>query len=254
IEILATRRARLSVKVNLQARATDSIGAYIDAVTPGGPAARAGLRSGDIITRLDGRSLLTGGVEAGPDESLPGLRLIELAARLEPNDTVTVEFRRGAERRTASLVTGDEPFFLFGPELEWALERTHEPRGLPRDMLRRRVPAPGPDPAEHVLALIGPLADLELAPMNPGLGRYFGVDEGVLVIAVPERTRLGLRPGDVVLRVDGRKPSGPGHLLRILRSYEAGEPFRLEVMRMKRRETVTGRIELSRRHARPGSW
>ena len=46
-----TRRARLGIKVNLQARDSDSIGAYVDGVTPGGPAAKAGLEAGDIITR-----------------------------------------------------------------------------------------------------------------------------------------------------------------------------------------------------------
>ena len=34
IEMVMTRRARLGVKVNLQARESDSIGAYVEAVTP----------------------------------------------------------------------------------------------------------------------------------------------------------------------------------------------------------------------------
>ena len=62
------RRARLGIKVNLQARDTDSLGAYVESVTPNGPAAKAGLRSGDIITKLDGKSVLTGGAaDAGAD-------------------------------------------------------------------------------------------------------------------------------------------------------------------------------------------
>ena len=61
MRIVMNRRARLGIKVNLQARETDSIGAYVDAVTPGGPAAKAGLQSGDVITKLDGKSVLSGG-------------------------------------------------------------------------------------------------------------------------------------------------------------------------------------------------
>ncbi len=61
MQIVLNRRARLGIKVNLQARETDSVGAYVDAVTPGGPAADAGLRSGDVITRLAGKSVLAGG-------------------------------------------------------------------------------------------------------------------------------------------------------------------------------------------------
>ncbi|HET7600048.1 MAG TPA: PDZ domain-containing protein, partial [Gemmatimonadales bacterium] len=88
----------------------------------------------------------------------------------------------------------------------------------------------------------GELADLELAPMNPELGQYFGASEGVLVVSAPKGTALGVKGGDVILAVDGRKPSGPAHLLRILRSYDRGETVKLDVLRNHKRETVTGRL------------
>jgi S1-C subfamily serine protease len=243
MRIVLGRRARLGVKVNLRAQDTDSIGAYVESVTPGGPADQAGIRSGDVITRLEGKSVLAGGAAEGGDregrESLPGLRLIELAARLEPNDTVSVEYRRGKERRTASVVTAAEPelaerfrFDYRGPE---GMARAVVPAG---DFLERFEMA-GP----HWQFFSGsPLGRLELAPLNPDLGRYFGTEEGVLVVSVPRDSALGLRGGDVVQRVDGREPSSPSHLLRILRSYEPGETFRMDIMRDRKTETVTARI------------
>jgi S1-C subfamily serine protease len=87
-----------------------------------------------------------------------------------------------------------------------------------------------------------PLGRLELAPINAELGQYFGTDEGVLVISAPRDTELGLKGGDVVLSVDGRKPAGPSHLLRILRSYERGETFKLDILRNRKRETVSARL------------
>jgi S1-C subfamily serine protease len=241
--IMLARRARLGIKVNLQAGETDSIGAYVDAVTPGGPADEAGIRSGDIITRLDGKSVLAGGAAEGgrrdDRHSLPGLRLIELAARLEPNDTVPVEYRRGKDRRTASVVTADEP--ILAVEGDSISLRVMGP-----DRIRRRVGnfmdrVEMAGPGWHFFSG-SPLGRLELAPLNPDLGRYFGTEEGVLVISAPKDSALGLRGGDVVLQVDGREPSSPSHLLRILRSYEPGETFKLDIMRNRKKETVTARI------------
>jgi S1-C subfamily serine protease len=243
MQFVMNRRARLGLKVNLRARETDSIGAYVDAVTPNGPAAKAGIQSGDIIVKVDGKSVLAGGrAEADSDrESLPGLRLIELAARLEPDDTIPIEFRRGKERKTVTVVTADEPDILL----------RGDPGGRP---FAFRI---GPDgPRRMVRALEdgieegfggaffygSSLGDLELAPLNPDLGRYFGATDGVLVVSVPKDSELALKGGDVVLAVDGRKPASPSHLLRILRSYEKGESFKIDVLRNHKRETVTGRV------------
>ena len=246
VEFVMNRRARLGLKVNLRARETDSIGAYVDAVTPNGPSAKAGLQSGDIITKVDGKSVLAGGrAEAARDrESLPGLRLIELAARLQPDDTVPVEFRRGKERKTVSVVTAQDPDVLFraGPPGRAFGFRYTRPDG-PRRMALLEGEFPediGPGPRAFLFG--SPLADLELAPLNPDLGRYFGATEGILVISVPKDSELGLKGGDVVLTMDGRKPASPSHLLRIMRSYERGESFKLDILRNGKRESVTGRV------------
>ncbi|HEX2251550.1 MAG TPA: PDZ domain-containing protein [Gemmatimonadales bacterium] len=245
IQFVMNRRARLGLKVNLRARSTDSIGAYVDAVTPNGPAAQAGIQSGDIITKVDGKSVLAGGRAEAPREreSLPGLRLIELAAKLEPNDTVAVEFRRGKERKTVSVVTADEPDILLRGDPEG---RSFAWRLGPNDPGGRAVILPFDEEIEGRIAPAflarSPLADLELAPLNPDLGRYFGATEGILVISSPGSAELGLKGGDVVLAVDGRKPASPSHLLRILRSYEQGESFKLDILRNGKRESVTGRV------------
>jgi membrane-associated protease RseP (regulator of RpoE activity) len=248
MRIVMSRRARLGIKVNLQARDTDSLGAYVESVSPNGPAAKAGLRSGDLITKLDGKSVLAGGrAEQDVDrrQSLPGLRLIELAVRLEPADTVPIEFLRGKDRRTVSVVTEDEPdTFAEGP----GGGRPFRMRLLRPGPEHDQMPLPSADfmdlgPGDRFEFLAGsPLGDLELAPLNPDLGQYFGTTEGVLVIRAPKDGALGLKGGDVVQAVDGRKPNGPVHLMRILRSYERGETFKLDVLRNRKRQTITARL------------
>lgn len=249
IRAITQRRARLGVTVDMRASASDSIGATLQSVTPGGPAAKAGLKSGDIVTRIDGKSLTASdNFKRQIDESLPGVRLVEYASQLEPNDTISVEYRRAGTRHTASLVTGDEPLLTMEVFPDGGDFTMKVPGGVAlerspfRGMIRGEQ-LPGGTMSYSLAFGGGPLADLELAPLNPDLGQYFGTTEGVLVINVPAESSLGVKGGDVILGVDGRKATGPGSLLRILRSYDEGDSFKLDIMRNKSRISVTGKLE-----------
>ncbi len=265
MDMMMTRRARLGIKVNLQARASDSIGAYVEGVTPGGPAAQAGLEAGDIITKLDGTSLVASGKQGSADRSLPGMRLIELAARLTPNDTIAVDYRRGKARKSATLVTQQDPdnvFVMTSPDGDREFTysfRNEGPDGREGPLM------PGMDMQQQMEMLRGPLGPgvrmpmdggdtpfrvffsseleaLELVPLNPDLAPYFGATDGVLVINVPKGSTLGLKGGDVVLMIDGRKPSNTAQMHRILRSYDPGNAVKFEILRNKKTITVSGTI------------
>ena len=62
------------------------------------------------------------------------------------------------------------------------------------------------------------------------------------MISAPKDSALGLKGGDVVVAVDGRKPTGPSHLMRILRSYDKGETFKVDIIRNRKRETLSARL------------
>ncbi|MGW4465556.1 S1C family serine protease [Micromonospora sp. NPDC004704] len=66
-------------------------GVRVAGVDPAGPAAGAGLRTGDVLLRLDGRVL-----EEPTD-------LIALVRKYAPGSVVTVEYRRGTDRQKASV-------------------------------------------------------------------------------------------------------------------------------------------------------
>ena len=240
------RRAHLGMNVNLRSGDTDRYGALINSVSPNGPADRAGIRSGDIVVALDDESLLDDEhvVTADDGSSVPGLRLIALASKLDPDDTINVELRRGERTLRLSLVTESWPTMVSEwrtPDGDWGVRFGNDSllvefeRDMPR--VRTRLLSPGGN-----LFFADPLFDLELAPLNAELGNYFGTTSGVLVISVPEGSGLRLKGGDVVLAVDGRTTENPSHLHRILRSYQSDEQFEFSIMRNQKRMTVRGAL------------
>ncbi|MEO8200845.1 MAG: PDZ domain-containing protein [Gemmatimonadota bacterium] len=238
------RRGIIGITVRIMPSTSDSVGALVEAVTPSGPAFKAGIRSGDIITNFNGTSLSAAAQEAG--KSSPGLVLVETSASLDAGDTAMVELRRGRERRTVSLVLEN------GPPLMPLMERT--PFEGPTELGATMHTWEGSLGAQSgTLSAGGPEGtmffrtrsdlDFELAPMNSGLGQYFGVSEGVLVVSVPDGSRLNLKAGDVVTAIDGRKVSNPNLFFRILRSYDPVDTLTITLVRMKKRETILGRLE-----------
>jgi S1-C subfamily serine protease len=83
---------------------------------------------------------------------------------------------------------------------------------------------------------------LELVPVTPKLGAYFGTDHGLLVVRVPEGKGLPLEEGDVLQTIDGRTPDSPGHAFRILQSYQPGEKVKLGVLRQRKQRVLDATI------------
>jgi len=233
------RRGRLGITVDLtRDAARDSVGARVAGVTPGGPADRAGVRTDDIVVRLNGTRLVGGGAAARSggeeDQSPPGLRLIEIASRFDAGDTVRLDLRRDNRPLTVTFQAGESDVDVmvrrFGDRMSVAVPR-----------LREMLPQPD-GPGQFSIRVATPFADLELVRVNPGLAEYFGTSEGLLVVDAPSDSSLGLRAGDVILSIGGRRPTSPAHALRILSTYDAGENVSFEIFRSKRRTTVNGRL------------
>jgi hypothetical protein len=230
------QRGRIGVIVDTRANAAgDKIGARIEGITPGGPAEKAGLKAGDVITRFNGTAL--GGATSGDnddEDSGPGMKLIELARQLEPGDTAQVEYRRGTDNRKATIIAeevgmgelGGSRVWSVGPEMEGMLEGLKMERmpGFPRFVYG------------------GAWGGIELVKLNPDLGDYFGTREGVLVVRAPEDSTLALKGGDVIISIGGRKPTSPEQAMRILGSYDAGESVTLDVLRKQKHVSVTWKV------------
>jgi S1-C subfamily serine protease len=226
--IASIPRAVVGIVVNTDVDTDDQRGYPITAITPGSPADRAGLRPGDYVTQVNGQPLTS-----------PAVQLWLLQSRLSPDDTIAIQYRRGDSRRTVHLV----PTVVNQPSTMWAVTELHRAESrLPRDRTGMPESWEGPSFAIQLINPRSPLAQLELAPLNDDLGRYFGTSDGVLVINVPDQSSLGLLGGDVVLKVDGRRPDSPSNLIRILRTYAPDDSIRFEIVRLHKHRIVVGQI------------
>jgi len=230
-------RTRAVLGLQLQAEpSSKEQGASVMGVSPGGPAAEAGLVAGDVIVALNGES--TTGTNA------PRL-VVERMAGVKPDSKVTVRVMRDGKAKEFQVTprAGMAEFFPgFGPSGPSGFD---EPWRLPG----MRPGAPG---APGGPAGVGAIFEgMELADLSAALGRYFGTSQGVLVIRVPRDGEfLKLQDGDVIQSIDGRVPENGSHATRILRSYQPGEKIRLKVMRQKKSLELEG--TLPQHHAGPG--
>ncbi|MDR7280576.1 putative serine protease PepD [Catenuloplanes atrovinosus] len=92
-EIIATGKARRTVIGAEVGNASSGLtgGVRLDTVQQNGPASAAGLRAGDVVTRLDHHPLND------------AIDLVALVRKYAPGSVVTVEFRRGSSTQTASV-------------------------------------------------------------------------------------------------------------------------------------------------------
>ena len=189
-------------------------GVEVVGVSPGGPAEQAGLKTGDIVVAMDGQSLRT------TDGRDPSTQLVERMRSVEPGQTVNLDYLRDGQKRSAAIKAAPAE-----PPIARIL-RERLPKQLPEGL---QIPG-----FEGLLAPERQFRSLELVSLTPKLGKYFGAEEGLLVVRAAEGQVLPLEEGDVLLSIDGRKPDSPGHAFRILRSYQPGEQVKLGVLRNRK--------------------
>ncbi len=242
----------------------------IRAVTPGGPAEQAGIRAGDRLIKVNGKRI--GAPGAGADGITGSLDAI---GTLKEGQKVPVLIERDGSERTFSVTArkmaansislwSGEPGFEWNNEsgmegdfdietlvgdLEHAEILTDDIRGDDGGgVAERRIVilgdegSGGPGVAPRARTMVfrsGGLGGLQLAPLNPALGRYFGTRSGVLVVDNRGKGFAGLQAGDVITRVDGANVENHRDLTRALMKLEKGSQAKLDIMRDRKAMAVS---------------
>lgn len=249
-------------------------GVLVRGITPGGPADEAGLRSGDVIESIDGHAL------SGADAAARIRQTREHLTGLAEDQSVTLLIRRDGGQRQIDVQARSMPASLWAGGMDTVIDAEVRERlqslgnlrdlGLvPHDLdlhIGRIIPfagcgedTEGECRAPRLMEALRWRA-LNLATVEPELGRYFGVERGVLVVASDARLQ-GLEPGDVILSVDGTDVASPAEAMRELSRHPAGTSIPLRVQRDGQARDITltaptadavGRL-LQRRLDRPGA-
>jgi len=275
---LAGRMAALSAKLGDEANAStlhyfadskrgmlgiavsaEDHGLHVNAVTPGGPAERAGLKAGDTITAVDGKAV--GAFDASSEHALrtaeagkpirlgvtrdgKSLHADVTPERMQPGDwQATV---RAAERAAEQATTS-----VQSPEFQKSIQQSIDSAmksasaALDRATIARESAAAAREGAtaareaavkarEHArqwALFTSPWWGLNLTPLNPDLGRYFGTDKGVLVLSRSDEQFPELQPGDVITGIGGKPVAQPEDVQRALRGATGEQQVRMAVRR-----------------------
>lgn len=213
-------------------------GVIVDSVSPGGPADKAGIKSGDTITEYDGERVRSVRQFA---------RLVQESA---PGHAVAVTLSRGGQRVNVNVTPdrrpGDFDMSLFDFPRAARIPTPPPPPGaaVPRPPA---VVVPGPRRLGPLMRLAnGRGLGVTIESLDDQLAEYFGVKDGVLVKSVADDSpakRAGLKAGDVITGFNGSKVYDVSDLTRGIDRLDANADFTVEVMRDRKPQSLKGKLD-----------
>ena len=170
-------------------------GALVQTVEPGKPADKAGVKPGDVVVAIDGKTINT------------NRDLIDYISYLPVGSTVKITYIRNGHQQTATATTAVRP-----EENETASENDENPSGPTRDKL-----------------------GMSVQELTPQMRQMYGIDDtvrGVVVTSVKEVSAAGdanINEGDVISEVQGEKVTTVAQFRAAVDRLHSGQYVRMYV-------------------------
>lgn len=221
-------------------------GVVIEEVSEESPAAKAGLKQGDVVVEFDG-------------ERVRSVRQFTRLVQETPAGRKTqAAVMRSGQRVNVTIEARDGNGFMFADGKLSALQDLA--RDFSFDMPRPAAPPTPPASPRPPVAPAFPDFDTFIWRSNNGLGitvgdlshqlaEYFGTKDGVLVTSVADDSaafKAGIKAGDVITSLNGSAVTSPSDLRQRIRGLQDGEEFTVAVMRDKKPLTLKGKVETTR--------
>ncbi|GAB3031340.1 hypothetical protein GCM10027285_12600 [Oleiagrimonas citrea] len=211
-------------------------GLKVAAITPGSSAEKAGIKAGDLIVAVDGKSAVANN---GPGSHASRLELLQ---NLKVGQKVKLKLDHDGSQRTVHVTAQrhDSPDW----QRALAMHDIHWHDKGPGDVDVERIVIRAHDKlgklrSKKMLFFGTPFWGLNLTSLNKDLGRYFGTEKGALVLSTDAERYPGLKAGDVITRVDGSAIDDPEDVTRAVHEHKGEGPLKLALRRHGRTLNIT---------------
>jgi serine protease Do len=238
------RGSRLGVMVQDLDAADKSSGVRIDSVDSDSPAAKAGIRAGDVVVEYDGERVRSARQFTRLVQETPDGRQVPLAVMRDgKRQTLTAtpearafswEMNIDGDRIRRDVERGVREFRMDMPPMRFRWDHDFEELLAPSS--RRRL-------------------GISVDSMSDQLSQYFGASDGGALITSVEpgsaAAKAGLQAGDVITSINGSRVRTAGQVVDAIRETREGD-VTIDYLRDKKTATARATIE-PRSQSKPGA-
>lgn len=199
-------------------------GVEVTSVVEDGPAAKAGIKEGDVVLDYNGQAV------QGKDQ------FQRLVRETPPGRQVKIGIWRNGAAQTLTATVGERKGMVVTSD-NGGWNFTVPP-------MPPMPPMPDFEIPRFNMAYQSPMLGIEGESLESQeqLAEFFGVKEGVLVKAVKRNSaaeKAGLKAGDVIVKVDDSKVGSSPEITRTLRGLRSKKTFTITVVRNKKEMPLT---------------